>query len=255
MQEFDLKLRRAQGKIAKQRIWSIFGENRDIDIATVPEDVWASGGVYSGFPTGTAETLEVLSASANDAAAGTGARTVKISGLLDANFVEIDPITVTLNGTTPVLVSATTMKRCSKIEVLTAGSGGSNAGIITVRHTTTTGNIFAAVPVGANISSGCVYTVPSGKTLYVSRVFAQLARASGAAGSAGITIRTRKINEVFQAVRDPEITSSQSFELYDPNYFLELPAKTDIKVSVDSMSDDNSIVYSEMSGVLVTDET
>lgn len=255
MQEFDLKLRRAQGKIAKQRIWSIFGENRDIDIATVPEDVWASGGVYTGFPTGTAETLQVLSGSADDAAAGTGARTVKISGLLDANFVEIDPITVTLNGTTPVLISATTMKRCSKIEVITAGSGGVNAGVITVRHTTTTTNIFATAPIGANSSSACVYTVPYGKTLYISRVFAQLSRASGAAGSAGIDIRARKINEVFQVIRDPEITHAQPYELVDPNFFLELTAKTDIKISVSSMSDDNSIVFSEMSGILVTDET
>lgn len=69
----------------------------------------------------------LVSASANDAAAGTGARTVRIhyytlaaDGTIAGPFTE----TVTLNGTTPVPTVATNIALIDRMVVLTAGSAG-----------------------------------------------------------------------------------------------------------------------------------
>lgn len=62
------------------------GNNPDLDTATLPEEVWTGGGVYPWMTGSTA--LEILSSSANDASAGTGARTVTINGL-DINYAEV----------------------------------------------------------------------------------------------------------------------------------------------------------------------
>jgi hypothetical protein len=77
-----------------------------------------------------AVALEVVSSSVNDAAAGTGARTVRIWGL-DANLLQVIQ-DVTLNGTTAVAVT-TNLQYVLGFEVLTAGSGLVNAGNIDVR--------------------------------------------------------------------------------------------------------------------------
>lgn len=58
------------------------GNNPDLDTATLPEEIWTGGGVYPWLTASTA--LEIVSSSANDTSAGTGARTVTINGLSDA---------------------------------------------------------------------------------------------------------------------------------------------------------------------------
>jgi len=89
--------------------------------------------------------LQVSSSSANDTAAGTGARTVIIEGF-DVDGAVIEEI-LALNGQTAV---ATTKEfdAISSVRVVTAGSGDSNAG-----------NIFLS-PVGTNTTAG----VPDGNT-------------------------------------------------------------------------------------------
>jgi len=78
--------------------------------------------------------VAVLSSSVLDTSAGTGARTINVMGL-DANYVLQSEI-VTLNGVTPVN-TVNTFIRVHSASIQTAGSGGVNAGTITVRQTTT----------------------------------------------------------------------------------------------------------------------
>lgn len=75
---------------------------------------------------------ELLSSSANDTAAGTGARTVLVT-YYDQTGAGPFTETVTLNGTGVVLTVSTTMCFIEKMEVVTAGSTGSNVGTITIR--------------------------------------------------------------------------------------------------------------------------
>jgi hypothetical protein len=149
------------------------GVNPDVDTTTLPEDIWFTGGVYP-FPTA-ATTLEVLSSSAEDAAAGTGMRTMQVIGL-DANYVEQTEI-VTLNGTTPVAL-ANSYLRLNRAQVVSAGSVRTNVGNVTIRETgagQTRGSMRAAY----GIMRQAIYTVPAGYTLAVCAATYSILRATG----------------------------------------------------------------------------
>jgi len=109
--------------------WTQVGENPDVDKATVPEAIWPLGGVYP-FPAAAAAT-DIVSDSADDAAAGTGARFVQVTGL-DAEYRAIVEI-VQMDGVTPVTLKNQFL-RINRVQVGMAGSAGSNVGEIIVRH-------------------------------------------------------------------------------------------------------------------------
>lgn len=239
----------AKGDVVGVRAVDNFGRNPDIDTASGIEDVWALGGIYSGFPS-EVETMEAFSSDANDTLLGTGARTITFTNLLDGSFNEMPDITIDLDGVTPVSLGAQTYSRCTRAFIATAGSGGANAGSITLRHTTTTANIFMGLPIGANQTQVMAYTVPAGKTLYITNYKVALARASGAAGSANISLNNRVQGGVFRAIRTSEITDGHSYYFNGGN-ILKVTEKSDLKVSCLSVSDNNTIITSDMDGYLV----
>jgi len=112
-------------------------------------------------------TGSIVSASANDSAAGTGARTVKIY-YVDQTGATAGTETVTMNGTTPVNLVTSTKCFIEKMEVVTVGSTGSNAGIITLK----TGAAGAGTTVGTigatdNTTLWAHHYVVTGKTANV----------------------------------------------------------------------------------------
>lgn len=128
--------------------------------STTASTVWYGGSTsYVQLTSGTA--LEVVSASANDTAAGTGARTVRIEGV-DSSYLPVAE-TVTMNGATPVALANTSMIGINKFYVLTAGSGLANAGNIDVR-TVSGATVKSRIQVLAeaiNYAQDFVYTVPA----------------------------------------------------------------------------------------------
>lgn len=141
------------------------GLNADVDSGT--EDVQSNGGTLN-IPSAAAATT-IVSSNANDTAAGTGARTVKIKGI-DDNYSKLEE-TASLNGATPVALVGSYF-RINSIEVLTAGSGGSNAGIIDVKHSTT---VLLSVPVGYNRSQAAFFS-PYGqlKSWLITKVYCDI---------------------------------------------------------------------------------
>lgn len=252
LRDSNYQLEVAKGNIAGSASFEKFGRNSDIDIATTPEDIWNGGGDYTGFPTGSAEIMEVFSSDANDTAAGTGARTIRVYNLLDGTGAEASAQDVILNGTTPVDVHATNTyyRGATRVKVLTAGTGGENAGTITIRHKTTTANVFAVMPPGLNQTAIAAYTVPLGKTLYISRVNFQMGRASGANGSALMSFRNRPDGGVFNTTQLPTITNQSAYTLAD-NGWLTFGERTDIKVRCETVSDNSTIITAEFAGILV----
>jgi len=147
------------------------GYNPSITSATslaAPQDFWPGGGAYPWMSSAT--SLEIVSASANDTAAGTGARTVAISGL-DASFNPVIQV-ITLNGTTAVAIP-TQLLRINSAVVASAGSGGVNAGNLTIRVSgggATRGIVLA----GYGTLRQSQYTVPAGFSLKITSYTASI---------------------------------------------------------------------------------
>lgn len=147
----------AKGNIAGVQTILVGGYNGNVTTGGLPADVWSAGGTYP-FQT-SAQLLKIVSSSALDTSAGTGGRTIRVTGL-DASFnVLIE--NVTLNGTGSVNLVGSFL-RINYVEVMTAGSGGTNAGNVTL--STQTGSIIQGfIAAGAGSSQSSVYTVPNGK--------------------------------------------------------------------------------------------
>lgn len=236
----------ALGGVDRVTSFHQFGRVSEVDTNSDPEDVWNGTGLYTGHPIGAAEVIEVFSSDAADAAAGTGLRTVRLTGQL-AGVVQTEE--VTLDGVTGVDTSLL-WDRCYLIEGLTAGSGGKNAGTITVRHKTTTANVFVLMPIGANRSHVCAFTVPLAKTLYLSRWDMRIARSGGNAGSAQAAIMARNDEGVYRELFPTEVVTGGP-ELVDFDSSQSFDALTDIVARILSVSDDNTIATSHLFGVLV----
>ena len=162
---FELQVARQQISLHETNFK--FGFNSDIDDSL--ETVWAQGGLYSYLTSAT--VLKISSSSTADTSAGTGARTVQISGL-DANYDEISE-TITLNGQTAVNTTNEYL-RVNRAKVLTAGTGVQNAGVIYAgTGTVTTGvpaNVYLSIAIGDNQTLMALWTVPKGYTAYLHQV-------------------------------------------------------------------------------------
>ena len=250
----DFGLEVAQEKIIGKKQAGKFGRLTNIDTGdTFPKDLWNGDAVYTGFPTGAAETIEVFSSSANDTSGGTGGRLLRLHNLLDGDGNAMPAVDITLNGTTPVSAGAQTYSRCSRAMIHEVGSTGSNEGEITIRHSTTTANVFAVMPIGFNATHIMAYTVPAGQTLYVHRGYVALTRAAGNDGSAAATVQGRVYGEsAFISRRLMDITHANPYK-YENNGYMIFTARTDLKVSVNSVSDNDTIISSEYDGYLVAD--
>lgn len=218
---------------------NIQGVNEDVDAGT--EDVVEAGGTYVGqpvIPTQAAEALNIVSGSANDTAAGTGARTVKVEGLNSSGAWAEE--TFTMNGTTPV-VSTSTWLRVIRAYIVAAGSGGTNAGAITIKHNTTTANIFCVIKAGRGQAANAVFTVPAGKTAKLTSWSVQ-AYGGAAAGEmlCELLARPTGTNQGWRVLRQlvaPLFPSRREVDKVDgPG--LQLSPLTDVKVRATSAAAD-----------------
>jgi len=215
-----------RGQIGYHKAVFKFGFNPDIDDAL--ETVWAQGGMYTYLPS--ASTLYISSSSTADDAAGTGARTVTVSGL-DANYDEIS-VTADMDGQNGVqLGNAFNWIRVFRVVVETAGSGGQNAGVLYVgtESSPTSGvptNKYAMVAVGDNQTLMALWTVPRGYTAYLLQTDVTVATTQSSK-YATTSLVARSPGGVFN-IKDRFVKSEGSVHQgYDvPQKFLE---KTDLE--------------------------
>ena len=170
---------------------------------------WPGNAAYPWIPS--ARTLELVSSSANDAVAGTGAQKILVQGL-DLNYNAQQEF-VTPNGTTAVALSLTYLRINGAI-VTQAGSLQTNAGSINIRDTGA-GTVRATMPVdadgmGTGFLSQTAYTVPAGNTLLVQSVLLGINR-SGAGSNNNVTARNWVFNPLTGAlVRPLQISTSSN---------------------------------------------
>lgn len=159
---FELQVGR--GQIPGHSVVHVFGYNPDVD--TAEETIWPIGGIL-GHPD-SPTIMTISSSSANDTAAGTGARTVYILGINGTGGFVSE--TVTLNGQTAVN-TVNTYDAIESMTVMTVGSGGANAGIIYAGTGTVTAGVpavpYSAMGAGENNSMVGHWTCPTGYTGYL----------------------------------------------------------------------------------------
>ena len=148
----EYRLEVAMGKRQGRTTWNKFGFNRDVDSGS--EEVVASfGGAFNIMTT--ADTLDIVSSSANDTSDGTGARTVFIDGI-GADFLRQTEI-VTMNGVTPV-TTANTWLGVNRATVLSSGSLTYNDGDIDIKDTSDIfGTLQAQLPAQGSVTEQCVF--------------------------------------------------------------------------------------------------
>lgn len=210
------------------------GRNPDVDTAG-EEDLWNVGGLW--VPITAAQTISVVSASAADTAAGTGARTALLRGL-DGSYNRISE-TITLNGVTPV-VSVNQYIFVSDLEVLTTGSGGTNAGQITGTATTDATIQFRMAATDGRTQLSW-YMVPAGYSALCHGYFMSMNNtAAGAVIRAEFKIKQfgrTFVTRGYASTRNDG--NGQAFVPFIPP--LKLPEKTIVKVSATSGTNNSDV--------------
>lgn len=208
----------AKGKMYDSEAVNIFGFNRDVNGSF--ETVWNDGDAYA-FPT-TALTMTIVSSSASDT------MNVLVSGL-DANYDQISE-TVTLTGTSAVTLS-TQFYRINSAVIL----AGNNVGNITIANG---GVTYAFIEAEIGTTQACLYTVPNGYDLYLFRITANSATATG---SQYLTIRNALRTSTGRWLKVAEATFAESQVNYDRQIPFKIAEKTDFQFEAKSSASTNQI--------------
>jgi len=227
---FELQV--AQGQIAYHEHIYKFGQNSVVGDSV--ETIWQQGGLYSYPPSAT--TMTVSSSNTNDTSAGTGARTVQILGL-DGDYNEISE-TITLNGQTAV-TTTNSFLRVNRAIILTAGSGGANAGTIYVgTGTVTTGvpaNVYTTINGdGTNQSLQAFWTVPANYNAYIYQTNISTGNSSNTPAVLKTLLVARPHGGVFNTKEVIVLTDGNHLQNY--SFPITLTEKTDIEFRAESSS-------------------
>ena len=225
-----------RGQIAYHTVVHVFGYNPDVD-AGVEETVWPAGGLL-GHPT-SPTIMTVSSTSANDTALGTGARTVYILGINGTGGYVSE--VVTLSGQTAV----STIHAYDSIErmsVLTVGSGGANAGAITIGTGTVTAGVpavpYSQISIGDNNSLVGHWTCPEGHTGYL--VFGTIS--SGTEGGSAYITGRLKLRGRDGIVRTSAIVTLSNGEVqFDFRYPIEILSGECVTATVVATGNNESV--------------
>ena len=231
----------AAGRIPGMSIVNKFGRNPDVDTATVPEDIWNGGGTYTGFPTGSPEEFQVYSSSASD----TG--TLSFSYLASNTATAYSTCTVTLNGTTQVNTGCTGY-RVHTAQYTSGSETTFNVGTITIRHRTTTANVFISMPIGTSQSYMSGYTVPFGHRAVIKRFFVRVIPNVSGTVEGALWVRT---NGGTPRLRRP--FGASNTDHFEENVYsgVPLPANTDVIVRITASSANSVKVYGGYDLILI----
>ena len=136
-----------------------YGRNEDVDVTVggVTEDIVIAGGLqWWSAVTIAAGSIDVVSTSADDTVGGTGVHAIELTGIRD-DYTE-GKERLNLTGVTTVH-PVYGYRAIHRIECLGVGSGGVNAGIITIKSGA---NIMAEIATGDGQTLQAAWTIPAG---------------------------------------------------------------------------------------------
>ena len=204
----------ARGLRQGSTTWNKWGYNPDLDVGT--ETVWSYGGTFARMTA--ADTLNVVSSSTDDDNGGTGAWSIIIYGV-DENY-ESQIEVVVLDGTAPVTTSNSWLG-VNRVAVYLAGTGGENAGDITVTRTTG-GSVQAHVPATEGSTQQALFFVPAASTMLMDWLLINVGKV--AAGTLPVVTTKCWVTslvsgakyEVFRHVIDTSIENTVEMRLSQP---------------------------------------
>jgi len=243
-QDFDATLVRpsdyttevAQGIRQGSATWNKFGYNSDIDTAT--DEVIAEFGGAFNQKLANAETLDIVSSSANDTnSSGTGVRQLVIFGVGGTSASDRNLVTevIALNGTTTV-TTTNLFWGVNHMTIFTSGSGDSNVGVITATATTS-GNTMAEMPAGQGTTQQCIFYVPENHQFLATWLYLSGLKSSGGGSTAKIT---------FYGYVYSEVVGSQ-FEVFRDEIDLSVETHLNIKPAEPFVIGECSILWFEAS--------
>lgn len=207
-------------------------------ITTTFEVAWEESAAYT--PLAAAMSAPYCASSdANDTAAGTGARTIRIYGITTAGAAFTEDLT--MNGQTSVVIATAAVQMIYKIEVLTTGSGKVNAGIIqcgtgantagdpAVTHAYLGVSSPTAIPAagagGGNISKAFMYAVPTDFTAICRNVQVGSVFATAASGIDAVIDGYELTTQVFKRYYAKMIHNTGA-NPSDEGSFIKIPENT-----------------------------
>jgi hypothetical protein len=222
----------AEGNVTNHVTWNKIGFNGALP-ANVSVDLAPYTSASYTFPA-SAMSMSIVSTSAFDGGTSAGIQSVRIY-YLDAAYAEAT-VNVTLAGTTSVNVGVGNIFRINNVRATAVGSTSSAAGNISIKNQAGS-QTYGWISAGHTRQRQLVYTVPAGKTLYVTSyrfscvsgakqaqvLFTNRATFDDKAGTVLPANFFMPFNEVI--LQD----SSINVDLSPPT---KLPATTDLKVSV-----------------------
>lgn len=215
-------------------------------------DLWGAAGIYP-WMTG-ATSLEIVSSSASDTAAGTGAQSVTVAGL-DLAGAEVTQ-TVATNGTTAVPLP-TQLYRINSVSLGAVGSGLRNLGTISVRDAGG-GTVRQTIPISSvpdlspGVDKGSQYTVPAGHALLIYDIDLQINSSAGGGTRGADMLFYFRANSPTAPVRQPRAISCTdvSAKSLDPKTRIFLPAGMDFQLRCSYTSNAGMIISGSWEGLL-----
>jgi len=218
---------------------------RAVDIQTIqPPLTIGAGNVLQLFAVAE-ESWEIVSSSGNDAAVGTGARTVAVQ-YLDADYI-LHTVVVVLNGITAVPIAADCFRH-QLSTVLTAGSTTNNVGTLTLR-VAGGGAVRAIVAPTFGVSRQGSFTTPANNRAYIQSTQLIIGKSTGP----GV------VADIHADVRDPSgvVRTGLDFTISEPGINLtfpsgiSIPEKTTLVYDVAAVSANDTDVSVLTAGLLV----
>lgn len=155
------------GEISTHTPFRAVGRRASLATTVGGDDLWEGAAVTVPYPDQTnGEQLTLVSTSANDASAGSGAQQVDVHGIRKGGTEYVE--TVTMNGTTPVNTTITDWIFVQYIHTQRVSAlGAVAAGDISVYRTGDATRIYNVIKAGGNVSLGAHRMVPAGKSFYL----------------------------------------------------------------------------------------
>jgi hypothetical protein len=235
--EMPFQMRAAMGHVSNGTPVFVYGNNPDIQ--TAEETVWYEGGVYA-YPSSAIQ----MTVSSDDAAATCQ---VVINGL-DANYVPIDEI-ITVTGQTPV----TTVNSYLRIQNAYVIANPTTQNIYIGTGTVTSGvpaTVYERIFDGHNRTESGRYTVPAGRTLYVTH-----GTISHGSDSLNAFITGRLIYRLFGLPFQSAaiVNLNNKFIDFWFDFPIALPEKSDIETRAFCSKAQVNAVSTSIEGLLVTE--